>query len=311
MHGKAVVIAVTVVVGRRGAFDPTFCTAAPPLAQGQVGRKHRNTVFPKMSPRRWYHSSGRRVSRAAHRQPHHIRLHNSQGTGHWEGGRGASAWDVCRHMYVDHEIIGAAHVAVNINGGCTDACANVARAWQALHMLRVTRRHSNSRPHSRPTALHRRAAWPGHTMPRAARSVWCTPGISDQCNTRARMTCGKCNWGAFDGVSRSRASMTIIPKPPPPKPQTKVDNPPVAHPAPLPCQRTLCARQSARLFGGSRRASTTVPARTACSASSGAVQRSCSRWSITASAIRAPCVLVRPMGCEEERGTYTDSGIRR
>ena len=69
-------------------------------------------------------------------------LRLGQGTG-----RGASAWSICRHMYVDHEIIDAAHVAVNINGGCTDVCANVARAWQALHVLRVTGRHSNSSPH--------------------------------------------------------------------------------------------------------------------------------------------------------------------
>ena len=41
-------------------------------------------------------------------------------------------------MYVHHEIIGAAHVSVNINEGCIEACSNAARAWQALQGLRVT-----------------------------------------------------------------------------------------------------------------------------------------------------------------------------
>ena len=75
-------------------------------------------------------------------------------------------------MYVHLEIIGAAHVAVNINGGCTDACANVARAWQALYALNVTEQPSNSRPHSRHlynpvphgVALARCMAW-AHNAP--------------------------------------------------------------------------------------------------------------------------------------------------
>ena len=53
-------------------------------------------------------------------------------------GRPSAAPPQGMYMYVHHKIIGAAHVSVNINGRCTDACANVARAWQALHVLRVT-----------------------------------------------------------------------------------------------------------------------------------------------------------------------------
>ena len=71
-----------------------------------------------------------------------------EGGGRWVQVHGASVGSAPAG-YVHHEIIGAAHVSVNINGGCTDACANVARAWQALHVIRVTRRHSNRNPHSR------------------------------------------------------------------------------------------------------------------------------------------------------------------
>ena len=119
-----------------------------------------------------------------------------QGIGRGEGGRrcmGRLSAEPPQgiYMYAHHEIIGAAHVPVNINGGCTDACGNIPRPWQALHVLTVARRHSKSSPHSQhvyhrvPKALHWRGTWRGHTMPRAARYIWCTPDISDHHNTRA------------------------------------------------------------------------------------------------------------------------------
>ena len=44
-HGNAVVIAVTVAIGRRGAFEPTFGTSAPPspcpMAGGTKAPKYR------------------------------------------------------------------------------------------------------------------------------------------------------------------------------------------------------------------------------------------------------------------------------
>ena len=62
---------------------------------------------------------------------------------------GASAGELCRRSPCCPYMIGPAHVSVNINGGCTDSCGNIARAWQSLHVLRLTGRDSDGSPQSR------------------------------------------------------------------------------------------------------------------------------------------------------------------
>ena len=62
---------------------------------------------------------------------------------------GVSAGELCRRSPCCPYMIGPAHVSVNINGGCTDSCGNIARAWQSLHVLRLTGRDSDGSPQSR------------------------------------------------------------------------------------------------------------------------------------------------------------------